>query len=97
MIEISENGKQVTVRLPEEFTYRIYREFRNVYVNRSDDIIYTIDFVRVISMDSSALGMLLLMHEHCKSNRSRIRLVNCSSRVAGMLSYSSVGSMFTLG
>ncbi|MBF0163786.1 MAG: STAS domain-containing protein [Magnetococcales bacterium] len=96
MIKITESDNVILVSLPEEFSYRIYQEFRGVYLDRPVGVRYDIDFSQVVSMDSSALGMLLLMHEHCKSHRCRIRLLHCNSRVAGILSYSSVGSLFEL-
>lgn len=96
MIEIEELSGRVVVTLPEEFSYRMYREFRDIYQHRKPGVQYDIDFNLVKIIDSSALGMLLLMYEFCKGHDSRIRLLRCSSRIAGVLVYSSIDTLFEI-
>ncbi|MBF0212124.1 MAG: STAS domain-containing protein [Magnetococcales bacterium] len=96
MIEIAEKEGRVTIRLPEEFSYQLYREFREVYLHRKQVSIYDIDFALVNRIDSSALGMLLLMYSHCKEQGTRIRLLRCNPRITKILTCATIDSLFEI-
>jgi anti-anti-sigma factor len=48
-------------------------------------------------LDSSALGMLLLLRDHAGGEHARIRLVNCSSDVRKILTISNFSKLFHIG
>jgi anti-anti-sigma regulatory factor len=47
-------------------------------------------------MDSSALGMLLLLREHAGGDRSEIRIVNANTALRGTLRVAGFDKLFTL-
>jgi anti-anti-sigma factor len=55
-----------------------------------------IDLGDVDSMDSSALGMLLLLREHAGGDRSEIRIVNANTALRGTLRVAGFDKLFTL-
>jgi anti-anti-sigma factor len=50
----------------------------------------------VASMDSSALGMLLLLREHAGADRAEIRIVNADSGLRGTLRVAGFDKLFVL-
>jgi len=47
-------------------------------------------------MDSSALGMLLLLREHAGADRADIRIVNASGELRGTLRVAGFDKLFVL-
>ncbi|HAT51497.1 MAG: STAS domain-containing protein [Nitrospirae bacterium] len=85
MIRLEESFLRVVMWLPESFDFRLRREFLMIYQNRPPETFYKIDFRAVTSIDSSALGMLLLMRSYCGEGNARIRLVHCNERIRKIL------------
>ena len=57
---------------------------------------YVIDLGEVSSMDSSALGMLLLLREHAGADRAEIRIVNADTSLRGTLRVAGFDKLFVL-
>ncbi|MBF0155314.1 MAG: STAS domain-containing protein [Magnetococcales bacterium] len=93
-MKIEESGAGVTVHLPHEFTFKQYREFRACYQGRAPGVAYEIDFRQVKQMDTSALGMLLLLRSHCGENQACIRLVHCNPAVRELLRVVMLDTLF---
>jgi len=47
-------------------------------------------------MDSSALGMLLILREHAGNNKKSVKIVNCNQDVNKILSVSDFSNMFEI-
>jgi anti-anti-sigma factor len=63
---VSFDGKIVRIGISGRFDYRVSKEFRDAYrhIPGREGIAYHVDLKDVDFMDSSALGMLLLLREH---------------------------------
>ncbi|MBF0175912.1 MAG: STAS domain-containing protein [Magnetococcales bacterium] len=85
MIVVEESKEQVVLRLPAEFNFRLSNAFRECYQQRDPGLTYVIDFQDVSLFDSSALGMLLMLRNHCGEEKARIHLVNCGPFVRKIL------------
>lgn len=96
MLTLSEADGLVTLHLPEEFDFRLHQEFRACYEGRPPAQRYVIDFKVVARMDSSALGMLLLMRSYCGNSLARIQLVNCNKKVLDLLKTATYDTFFTI-
>src|SRR5512140_1534435 len=55
-----------------------------------------IDFARVQYLDSSALGMLLILRERAEGVRKRVVLSNCRGAVRQVLDISNFGKLFQI-
>lgn len=96
-INISDDGKTASLRINGRFDFSLHNEFRKSYkdINLSSGE-YIIDLGSTDYLDSSALGMLLLLKEHAESNSSTVRLINFSPEIKEILTIASFDKLFTL-
>lgn len=104
----SEHDKAMTIRISERFDFSVHREFRQAYKDRAAGAIrYVVDLNGTDYMDSSALGMLLLLREHAvgvpqlrgdKAGGSDcgIRIINCSLEIRQILTISNFSKLFEI-
>jgi anti-anti-sigma factor len=87
----------LTLQLGERFDFSVHRDFHDACLNsRAPARSYVIDLGDVNSMDSSALGMLLLLREHAGGERAEIRIVNAGSELRGTLRVAGFDKLFVL-
>jgi len=55
-----------------------------------------VDMAGVEYMDSSALGMLLLLREHVGEDRADVRLINGNSEIRNILQVSNFAELFKM-
>lgn len=94
--EQSNNGDEVTVSVAGRFDYRIYESFKASF----EDIDETrkavnVDLSETEYMDSSALGMLLMLREHV-GRAVKICLVNPSPDVMRVLAIANFDKLFSI-
>jgi len=83
-------GECITLHVTDRFDFSVHRSFHDACLVRPRARSYVIDLDGVTSMDSSALGMLLLLREHAGGDEADIRVVSASTelrntfRVAGL-------------
>ncbi|GGX50725.1 STAS domain-containing protein [Saccharospirillum salsuginis] len=93
----SDNGTAMTIKITGRFDFSSHQEFRQIYENASPDIkVYTIDMAEATYLDSSALGMLLLLRDHAGGDNSDIRIKNCNEDVRKILTISNFGQLFRI-
>jgi anti-anti-sigma factor len=93
----SEHDKSVTIRISERFDFSVHREFRQAYRDRVPGAVrYVVDLNGTEYMDSSALGMLLLLREHAAGSDSSIRIINCSPEIRQILAISNFSKLFEI-
>lgn len=63
-IKVYEQDGKVCIKLHEFFTFASHTSFRNTYKDNKPRLQYTLNFSQTKYMDSSGLGMLLLLREH---------------------------------
>lgn len=95
---VSDDGKKVTISVAGKFDFQLYDEFRSAYVDtQGAGIQYLVDLSGTDYLDSSALGMLLLLREHAGGEGSRIGIVNASVDVKKILDVANFGKLFEIG
>ena len=57
---------------------------------------YVVDLNRTTYLDSSALGMLLLLRDHAGGDSAEIKIVNCNQDVKKILTISNFEQLFTI-
>ena len=90
----SGDGKTITVKLPGEFDFRSHREFRNAHKDADPSTEYVLDFTLTEHIDSSALGMLLLMREELGNDNARVKIINCRPNIKKLLEMASFHQLF---
>jgi len=93
----SSDGKELTISIEGRFDFSAHQEFRDSYekveVEPKD---YVVDMNATTYLDSSALGMLLLLRDHAGGDNSSIKIVNCNTDVKKILTISNFEQLFTI-
>lgn len=87
---------KVVIRVDGEFNFKLHREFRDAYSSEPPRTVVEIDLSRVSGMDSSALGMLLLLRQHFGDEQARVSLVNSSAEVRKILDVAHFKNFFEI-
>lgn len=98
-IHIDVTGSKAVIMLNGRFDFSTHREFSNCYssaiANGSVEQV-EVELGRVDYLDSSALGMLLLLSERAKIANKSVVLVNPNEMVAQVLERVSFGRIFAI-
>lgn len=86
----------LTLQLGQRFDFSVHRDFHEACLARSAVRSYIIDLGHVTQMDSSALGMLLLLREHAGTQLSEIRIVNAGSELRSTLRVAGFETLFVV-
>ena len=93
----SDDGTELTIKIDGKFDYRSHDDFRSAYINDTDTPTdYKVDMSNAIYVDSSALGMLLLLRNHANDTDAHIEIVNCSDEVLKVFTISNFDSLFEI-
>lgn len=95
--QLSADRQELTIAISGRFSFGAHQEFRNAY-ERVDGTprSYVIDLREATYLDSSALGMLLLMRDHAGGDQARITLRNCKPDVRKVLAISNFEQLFRI-
>ncbi len=97
MTTVSENGEKVTISIIGKFDFQLYDEFRSAYTETDGSgMIYEVDLSGAEYLDSSALGMLLLLREHAGGELSKIDITHASDDVRKVLDVANFGKLFNI-
>ncbi len=62
---VSNDNKDVRISIDERFDFSLHQNFRDAYVNCNEKgTKFILDLAKTTYMDSSALGMILLLKDH---------------------------------
>lgn len=87
----------VTIRLGGSFDVSQYEKFKMICKKYdSSENRFELDFEKTIYMDSSALGMLLLLREQTKGDRGKVKLINVTGTVLKILEVAHFSQLFTI-
>lgn len=96
-ITASTSGKQHTIKIIEgRFDFSVQSDFRKAYEKAVTNSQFVIDFSNVEYMDSSALGMLLLLHDYAGTEKADVSLNNCRSEIKNILEISNFHKLFKI-
>lgn len=87
----------ITLHVGDRFDFSVHRSFHDACLARPRARSYVIDLEGATSMDSSALGMLLLLREHAGGDNADIRVVNASDELCNTFRVAGLDRMLTLG
>jgi anti-anti-sigma factor len=94
---VSETGNKVTISVTGKFDFQLYDEFRASYSDTAGNgVEYVVDLSDTEYLDSSALGMLLLLREHAGGESSSIEITQASPGVRKILDVANFGKLFSI-
>ncbi len=95
--ESSPNGDKLTIRVAGPFDFKCHADFRRAYESKatpSRQIV--VDLGDAEYIDSSALGMLLLLREHSGGANASVTITNARPAVAKILRVANFHQLFAL-
>lgn len=93
----SDEGNKVTIAVAGKFDFQLYDEFRASYADTAGNgIEYVVDLAETDYLDSSALGMLLLLREHAGGESSSIEIKQATPEVRKILDVANFGKLFKI-
>ncbi|WP_017939562.1 STAS domain-containing protein [Zestomonas thermotolerans] len=95
--QLSSDGQELTISIQGRFDFSLHQAFRDAY-ERADirPRRYVIDLEGTNYLDSSALGMLLLLRDYAGGDDALISLINCNPDVRKILGISNFGQLFQI-
>ena len=94
---VSEDGRELIISIQGRFDFSAHQDFRNSYeALEQAPGKYRVDMNETTYLDSSALGMLLLLRDHAGGNAAQIEIVNCSPDVKKILTISNFEQLFSI-
>ena len=94
---VSPDGNQVTIYIQGRFDFSAHQEFRSAYEKLAHTPNqYRVDLQGTSYLDSSALGMLLLLRDFAGGEKSVIQIVNSTPDVKKILLISNFEQLFDI-
>lgn len=96
---VSEEKKTVTINISGQFNATMHREFRDAYkdsVANPAGYSFIVNLAKTEYMDSSALGMLLLLKEHVGSDAKNVSITQANQTIRDILEIAKFDTLFTL-
>ncbi len=93
---ITPDSKRVDINISGRFDFSVHKEFRDAYRNHPGLAEYRVNLNAASYMDSSALGMLLLLREHSGEDRNRVVLCNPSPGIRKILEIANFDRLFRI-
>ena len=95
--EASPDGKMLTIRIEGRFDFSMHQAFRNAYERiKEKPEVFTIDLHKATYLDSSALGMLLLLRDHAGGEQAQVTIAKPNSDVNKILAISNFNKLFKI-
>ena len=94
----SVNGNIVNISVSGRFDFTCHKDFREAYRNTPSGSSneFVVDMAATEYIDSSALGMLLLLREHAGSEQSSVSIKGCCNGVKDILVMSNFDKLFKI-
>lgn len=94
LVRASAANGSLTIKVSGRFDFNCHREFRRAYEGAGPMNEYVVDLGEAEYLDSSALGMLLVLRE--ERAPARVRVVNTRPPVRRILEIASFQNLFSL-
>ena len=95
---VSPDGSMLTISIDGRFDATSLDDFRRSYEDLSSESInaYCVDLKDTVHLDSSALGMLLVLRDFAGGDQASIKIKNCSPEVKKIFAISSFTQLFDI-
>ena len=103
-IAVNRNEEKTIVVIKGQLTFGQHKEFRNAYQQDIASVTeeswkkreFIIDMAGVEYIDSSALGMLLVLRDELKSDKMEIKIVSARPTIRKILEVAKFDTLFTI-
>lgn len=98
-VDVEINGSVARLGMTGQFNFQAHRPFKEAYaalIENSAISEIEVEMSRLDYMDSSALGMLMLLNERAKATNKNVVLLNPSGAVSQVLEVANFGKIFNI-
>ncbi|KXX64740.1 STAS domain-containing protein [Marichromatium gracile] len=93
--QVDETHSEVIISIEGRFDFSLHKVFRDAYRDLSPATMrFVVDLGDATYLDSSALGMLLLLREHAGGERAQVRIINAQGDVMRVLKIANFDRLF---
>ena len=94
---VSDDDKHVTIAIDDRFDFSLHQQFRDSY-NQClvEGTLFTLDLSNTSYMDSSALGMILLLKDHVEKLSGTLKIVKPNDAVNKILEIAQFHRLMTI-
>jgi anti-anti-sigma factor len=94
---VGEGGKTCEIEISGNFQFALNQEFRKAYSQITEPgACFSVDLEKTEYMDSSALGMLLLLKKYADERRGSVQLKKPQAPIRRVLEIASFDKIFTI-
>lgn len=93
---LSSDGNALTIKITDKFDFALQNEFRNAYKDQGSVSQFILDFSSTSYMDSSSLGMLLLLKQYAEQNKGSVVIHNPSEPIKKILEVANFDKIFKI-
>ena len=84
--QISDDKRKIQISIVGRFDFSLHQNFRDSYINCTENKVdFTLNLSETTYMDSSALGMILLLKDHAESHSGKVKISKPSEVVNKIL------------
>lgn len=95
--KLSAEGSELVIAVNGRFDFSTHQEFRRAYeVVEPAPRRYVVNLRGATYLDSSALGMLLLLRDHAGGDEADVVIAECNDEVRKVLTISNFDQLFTI-
>lgn len=92
-----EDGKSLEIKVSGSFQFALHRQFRDAYAGVTQSgCVFNVNLCETEYMDSSALGMLLLLKEHAAKCNGSVQITKVSPAIRRILEIASFDKLFSV-
>jgi len=98
-IDIQIHDRTARIAISGRFDFQLHRDFKDAYtplLNTAAVHEIEIEMSKLVYMDSSALGMLILLNERAESAHKTVTLLNASGAVSHLLEVTNFSRIFNI-
>ncbi len=92
-VTTSESDKIVTISVDGRFDFSVHKDFRNAYKDHDSNMSYRVNLSKTEYLDSSALGMLLLLKKHAEG---KVVIENPNDEINRVLTIANFHKVFSI-
>ncbi len=94
---VSDDKKEVSIAIEERFDFSIHQHFRDSYADCTvNGTQFTLNLAQTSYMDSSALGMILLLKDHVEKLSGTLKITNPNQAVNKILEIAQFHRLMTI-
>lgn len=94
---ISDETKNVVISIDERFDFSVHQQFRDAYSDENNQgSLFILDLAQASYMDSSALGMILLLKDHAEKISGTIEIHQPNESVKKILEIAQFHKLMTI-